>query len=163
MRLTQSVAGTMPVFNRTIFGTGSVSMSATELKVDRKNIATLVLSPTVSSIAKLAQLEANWDNCGSARPEPAAIQRARTLVEGFYRFAGAAGAVTSQWSPPHISASEDGEVVMEWWHNAHKLTVYVSGTTAQYLKVWGPNITTQMEDGLLEGNQFQGLWLWLNA
>lgn len=163
MRLTNSTAGATPTFNRTILGYSSVSSSTTTLKVEPDNIAFLVLSPTYSAIGRLSQLNDDWDGCGSTKPNPAAIQRAMTMLEGFYRTASVAGGAPYQWVAPHISASEDGEVVMEWWSGAHKLTVYVGETSAQYLKVWGTNITTQMADGAIEGNQFQGLWLWLNV
>jgi hypothetical protein len=161
MRLT-NLSGT-PTFNRTILGYSSVSSSTTTLKVDRDNISTLILSSTLAAIAQLGTLEDDWDGYGSAKPSPAAIQRAMTLVERFYRAASVEGGTPHQWIHPHVSASEEGEVVMEWWKDSHKLTTYVDDGGAQYLKVWGTNIQTQMADGTIVGNQFQGLWLWLNA
>lgn len=163
MRLTNNLTRANPTFNGTILGYSSVSSYTTNLKVDAVNIATLVLSPALSAIARLSRLEDNWDGCGSIKPTSAAVQHAMTLVERFYKSVAFAGTSPHQWVSPHISASEDGEIVMEWWHNSHKLTVYVGEAAPQYLKVWGPNMATQMADGVVEGNQFQGLWLWLNA
>lgn len=163
MRLTPSIAGNTPTFNPTIFGNSSVYLLRTDLKVDRTNIATLVISPTLSAITTLSQLDINWDGCGSARPSPAAIQRATVMVESFYRLVAANSKASGQWVDPHVSASEEGEVVLEWWNDAHKLTLYIGEKSAQYLRVWGTNISTQMDDGMIEGNHFQGLWLWLNA
>jgi hypothetical protein len=162
MRLTNNIAGA-PTFNQTILGSSSISSSTTTLKVAPSSITSFVLSPTFSAIGKLSHLEEDWDGCGSSKPSPTAIQRAITLVERFYKSIAFAAGIPHQWVVPHISASEEGEVVMEWWSNNHKLTVYVGEAVPQYLKVWGPNIATQMADGEIEGSQFLGLWLWLNA
>jgi len=60
-----------------------------------------------------------------------------------------------------VSANEDGDVVMEWWHGVRKLTIYVGARAAGYIKVWGPRIDKDMEDGqVVEGN-VRPLWLWL--
>jgi hypothetical protein len=34
-----------------------------------------------------------------------------------------------------------------WWNDPRKLTVYCTAEDANYVKVWGPDMVTQMEDG----------------
>jgi hypothetical protein len=48
---------------------------------------------------------------------------------------------------PHVTSSAEGEVVFEWWNDPRKLTVYCTAEDANYVKVWGPDMVTQMEDG----------------
>lgn len=50
----------------------------------------------------------------------------------------------------------------EWWCGAHKLTIYLSSKTPEYLKVWGDDLDSEMESGTLNSFQeFITLWSWL--
>lgn len=42
------------------------------------------------------------------------------------------------------SKSLDGDHVMEIWHEKRKITFYVDGESDQIIRVWGPNIITEM-------------------
>jgi hypothetical protein len=64
---------------------------------------------------------------------------------------------------PHVTASPDDEVVMEWWRGARKLTVYVTAGAAEFVRVWGANIFEDMDDGVIDGpREMLVLWRWLN-
>ena len=66
------------------------------------------------------------------------------------------------WLPPHVSRSPIGEVVLEWWHGARKLTVYVGEHALEYVRVWGPDIESEMADGpITGGGDLASLLRWL--
>ena len=114
---------------------------------------------TVNCIDALHDLSENWGGCDMAAPEPAAIEQAKRWIASMYRDAKLAG---YPWMDPHVSAGEDGDVSFEWWNSQNKLTVYVSASGTLLLKVWGPNITSQMSEGVAEtASERQAAWAWL--
>ncbi|TAJ19430.1 MAG: hypothetical protein EPO60_07180 [Rugosibacter sp.] len=70
-----------------------------------------------------------------------------------------------EWRTPHITASENGEVVFEWWRGNHELTLYFGADhQAEFIKVWGTHIKNEMADGqLIEPVGILTLWKWLGA
>ena len=109
------------------------------------------------SIDRVAALPQNWDGHGSVRPLPSAVERARQLLEEAFR----AVHRTAGWQAPYISASEDGEIVFEWWNGARKLTIYIGPEHSTFLKSWGPNVLEEMSDGVLAQNWDPEHWVWL--
>ena len=68
------------------------------------------------------------------------------------------------WGEPLVNLSIDSEIVFEWWHGTNKLTVYILGNTAEYIKVWGTDIDSEMEDGTSSSPaELMALWKWLVA
>jgi hypothetical protein len=66
------------------------------------------------------------------------------------------------WGEPLVNLSFDSEIVFEWWHGTKKLTVYILGNTAEYIKVWGTDIDNEMEDGTCSSPaELTDLWKWL--
>lgn len=66
------------------------------------------------------------------------------------------------WGEPLVNLSFDSEIVFEWWHGTKKLTVYILGNTAEYIKVWGTDIDDEMEDGTASSPaELTDLWKWL--
>jgi hypothetical protein len=59
----------------------------------------------------------------------------------------------ARMSDPHVSASPNGEVVLEWWSVVRKLTVYVGEDSRDYVQVWGPDIDRNMNDGEVRGGE----------
>jgi hypothetical protein len=108
-------------------------------------------------IDQVASLPINWDGHGSAKPNEYAVEKARQLLEDAYREANA----TIGWQSPYISASEDGEIIFEWWNGVRKLTIYVGAEQSTFLKSWGPHIVDEMEDGILPQSWDPALWVWL--
>src|SRR5437879_4522243 len=41
------------------------------------------------------------------------------------------------WIDPLITASEEGEVLFDWWRGNKRLTVYVQADGATYSRLWG--------------------------
>jgi len=65
------------------------------------------------------------------------------------------------WSEPLVNAF-DSELVFEWWHGGKKITMYFSEANAEFIKVWGADIDSEMEDGTAKTNeQIESLWQWL--
>ena len=72
--------------------------------------------------------------------------------------------IDSDWKPPHVSASEDGDVTFEWWNGEKKLTIYIRATRPEYIIAWGADIDNEMSDGVIAtGGQFNEMWRWLRA
>lgn len=107
---------------------------------------------------RIALLPDDWDGHGSVRPNSLAIENARQFLEEAYRQSEAVGG----WQAPHISSSEDGEVVFEWWNGNRKLTIYAGPQELTYLKSWGPHVVHDMEDGALPEDGICSLWTWLS-
>jgi hypothetical protein len=64
---------------------------------------------------------------------------------------------------PNRSNGSFGEDVIEWWHGDRKLTVYLDDDKIDYLKVWGPDVHSQMQEGELDSDErLRELWAWLN-
>ena len=69
------------------------------------------------------------------------------------------------WSTPMININDDLEIVLEWWNKDRKLTFYVNQSDLEYIKVWGADIDTEMEDGLINFKQdcsIGKLWQWIS-
>jgi hypothetical protein len=113
-------------------------------------------------LRRLFALPENWDGHGSAKPVFQAVARAYRAVLEMYQLAALSG---SGWTNPNVTADETGAVVLEWWRGPRKLTIYVTATEASYVRVWGNNIDTEMEDGPIDSIQydFTPLWGWLNS
>lgn len=70
--------------------------------------------------------------------------------------------LASDWSPPHVTSSPTGEVVLEWWKDPRKLTVYVSDDTVDYVMSWGPSLSSDMAEGTAtKADQALAIWNWL--
>ena len=107
------------------------------------------------------ELADNWDGYGSPAPTTEVIVYAREALAMLH--AGALAQNTT-WTEPHISCNERGQVTLEWWKGSQTLTLYVrSGNKLDYLKAWGCNIESEMENGSVEGiADFIALSRWLN-
>ncbi len=69
------------------------------------------------------------------------------------------------WSTPMINVSDDLDVVLEWWHKNKNLAFYINQATTDYIKVWGSDIDTEMEDGLINSvhdGSIAKLWQWIS-
>jgi hypothetical protein len=93
----------------------------------------------------LESLEDDWDGHGSAAPSPEVIEYAR---EVFALIQASALARCIEWTGPHVGCNERGQISLEWWNKQRTLTVFVrSAERVDFLKSWGANIETEMEDG----------------
>lgn len=67
------------------------------------------------------------------------------------------------WRRPHISSTEAGEVVFEWWNKDRNLTLYFSDEGAEYIEVWGPDMDNDMVSSTLTNWSFAARWLRLHS
>lgn len=126
----------------------------------KSSIFNLSLQGLRQKLTALQGLPENWDGAGSAKPNPLAISNAMNWLEQIYSQIVSA---QLEWRTPHISASEEGEAVFEWWRDDHKLTVYFGADKAEFIQVWGTHIKNEMADGRLEATGILSLWKWLSA
>lgn len=123
-------------------------------------IERIALNSLKQSVNNLSDLGEDWDGFGSAQPKATSIRYAKIFVESLFQ---EATSTRLPWIQPHVTASEEGDVVFEWWNGAHKLTVYANESSADYIQVWGPDIVMNMKDGPIEPGTIEGLWRWLQA
>lgn len=124
------------------------------------DVTYLVLQGLKQKLRDLQSLPENWDGHGSVQPNPLSIANALAWLEQIYTqiISG-----KLEWCAPHITASEDGEVMFEWWHGDRKLTLYFGyDNQAEFIRVWGTHIKNEMNDGELEVAEVINLWKWLN-
>jgi hypothetical protein len=68
------------------------------------------------------------------------------------------------WRSPHMTSTEQGEIVCEWWRSDKKLTVYFGDDGAEFIKVWGTDIEKDMESGELASEwDVVAAWCWLQS
>lgn len=66
------------------------------------------------------------------------------------------------WIRPHVTSNPDGEVVFEWWHGVKKMTIYVSEQSVDFVRVWGTDIHSRIDEGNAESTSVcRSLWIWL--
>jgi len=113
-----------------------------------------------AALRNLAAMPADWDGVGSAKPSADAIANASARLPELFRLAGG----HSSWHAPHISADEAGDITFEWWVADRKVTLYFGADSMLVVKVWGPNIATEMEDlPIHHVSEFGDVWTWLNG
>ena len=108
--------------------------------------------------AVLAQRENNWDGYGSKKPTELTLSHAENLIEELFDTIISA---EHPWIPPFISSDEDGYVTVEWYEEERELHLLVGENEAEYLRVWGTNIDTNMDEGFLNRDNYLALWEWL--
>ena len=128
------------------------------------------IDDTFHSILCLLRMREGWNGKDFARPNPYAIANALNFVMLLFNDA-VAGRLP--WISPNATANADGDVVLEWWAaGSKKLTTYfMSDGTAEYIKSWGPDVESEMEDGILDTERADAaviqesprykLWDWL--
>ncbi len=117
-------------------------------------------------LEELSDYPEGWDGGDSAAPSELAIGNARQFLQEAFRSAIRATeqrSASSEWRRPHISASEDGQIVFEWWNGDRKLTLYFGDEpdSASFIRSWGPHVINEMEDGPFSPEDFGAHWAWL--
>ena len=114
---------------------------------------------TRNKLRDMLSWQENWNGYDASRPNPSSIQRASRWISKMRMDASATG---KPWREPHVVPDENGDIAFEWWNDGRNLTVYVSPNVIDYLKVWGSDIDSEMEDGLIATpKDDQALWHWL--
>ncbi len=100
-----------------------------------------------------------WNGYDACAPKYEAVQYADHWVELFYQEVRDLG---WGWIEPNMTASAEGEVVFEWRHSTKALTIYIGNEIAEYVKDWGADMNTEMEDGYANSPSIRlALWKWL--
>jgi len=147
-------------------GSGSATQSNTAAIILRNedfDVSPLALAQVKLRFDDIKGLAPNWDGFGSAKPDSRAVELAVSALSEFFR---GAALTPYGWSNPHVSANESGGIVLEWWREPRKLTVYVTMADISYIRVWGDDVETEMDEGDLTGNprlEFGSIWSWLNS
>jgi hypothetical protein len=105
------------------------------------------------------ELEARISGLGEVSPD--AITRTAIWLSRLQRAIANRG---QDWYEPHLTAGPEHELVCEWWFNDRKLTVYISDDDAEFIRVWGANIETEMDEGDAEDDiEILQAWQWLTT
>ncbi|CBN55687.1 hypothetical protein OSCI_2310005 [Kamptonema sp. PCC 6506] len=66
------------------------------------------------------------------------------------------------WCDPLLNISFENEIVLEWWNQEKKITIYVYEEVIDYIKVWGADMDNEMEDGSISLDEdLTDLWQWI--
>ncbi len=99
------------------------------------------------AFASLQGLSDDWDGRGSLAPSPAILDAAREALALLQSGALARGV---PWTEPHVGVNERGQPTLEWWAGEKSLTIFIRAEgRIEYLKSWGTDIESEMEDGQL--------------
>jgi hypothetical protein len=139
----------------------SIKNQAAYLHGGPHDLSVLLVTASIGKLNALEVLGTNWDGFESDKPNAHAIANATMLLPVFFH---AAFEARYTWVQPHVGANEVGDITFEWWNKNRKLTLYISSNEVDYIKVWGADIDTEMEDGKLDSDiEFAALWQWLCA
>jgi hypothetical protein len=71
-------------------------------------------------------------------------------------------ALDRDFGTPNIGIGHNDELVLEWWKGRRKLSLYVGPNRTDFIKIWGPDVDTEMADGMVDnGETLVGLFHWL--
>lgn len=111
----------------------------------------LTLHETFRRLEQLESLSNDWDGYGSLAATPHIIRNARKCIVSLR---AQLARLDQPWLRPFLNLSENGDVVAEWWKGSRKLTLYISQADVHFVKVWGTNIESEMEDDSLSAYRF---------
>jgi hypothetical protein len=119
------------------------------------------LDKTLDDIDALLTWPEEWDGYQVA-PSHDAVRHARSWISSLYEEVEDVLTGSREWIDPLVVADAHRNVVFEWLKNHNRLVIYVSPDRIEYLKVWGPDIWSAMEDGNVETPKERlALWRWL--
>ena len=126
---------------------------------DVREFALEEILPTLAGIYALLTWPNGWNGYDACAPKYDAVQHACYWIGMFYLEVMDAHL---NWFEPNVTASAEGEVLLEWRQGAKCLTIYVGNQSAEYVKDWGADINTEMEDGSADSLTIRrALWKWL--
>ena len=106
----------------------------------------------------LAQREDNWDGYESKKPNQLALDHAKFLMVDLLDTIISA---EYTWITPFIFSDEDGYITAEWYEEERELHIQIRENEAEYLRVWGINIDSEMCEGFLSRDNYLTHWKWL--
>jgi hypothetical protein len=117
-------------------------------------------------ITKFPELNPATDRLAKLNDQIAPNTRTRTLHTTFKLLARLFEIAQKNdlwWGLPLINVGFDSEVILEWWHKDRKLDFDILSSNIDYMKVWGADIDSEMEDGSITINEsvLTSLWKWI--
>lgn len=117
------------------------------------------LYSTLQSLEALYDLGENWNGYEVSAPNPDSIEKAKQWLHEIHNDAKCNN---HRWFSPHVTANEEGDIVLEWVRGRKRLSVYISSSEAWYIKAWGPSIQYEMSDGTVTtASDRIALWTWI--
>lgn len=120
------------------------------------------LNTVLAKIQNLSSWAENWHDLDSLAPHSETIVFAQQWISEFFKMLNNEGL---GWLEPNITVGSDADIVFEWWYTIKQLVIYIkAGEPIMYLKVWGPDTSSEMTDGYLN-NIYEtfSLWEWLKS
>ncbi len=108
--------------------------------------------------AALAKREDNWDGRGSQKPTVSTLIHGKKVIDAMLDSVISSG---YQCDTPSISSDGFGNVTAVWYKNERQLHLQIGEQEAEYFKVWGTNIDTEMDVDFLKPENYLTLWKWL--
>ena len=106
----------------------------------------------------LSQRKDDWDGHGSPKPTHLTLAHAKGVMDALLESVVSNG---YWWDTPSISSDEDGDVTVVWYEDERQLHLQIGEHEAEYFKVWGTNIDTEMDVDFLKPDDYLTLWKWL--
>ncbi len=106
----------------------------------------------------LSQREDNWDGRGSQKPTELTLVHAKAIMNALVDSVPSVG---YRCDTPSISSDGFGNITAVWYQNERQLHFQIGEHEAEYFKVWGTNIDTEMDVDYLKPENYLTLWKWL--
>lgn len=107
----------------------------------------------------LAKREDNWDGRGSQKPNVLTLIHGKKVIDAMLDSVISSG---YECDTPSISSDGFGNVTAVWYKNERQLHLQIGEQEAEYFKVWGTNIDTEMDVDFLKPENYLTLWKWYN-
>ncbi|MBR8828429.1 MAG: hypothetical protein DSM107014_11115 [Gomphosphaeria aponina SAG 52.96 = DSM 107014] len=112
------------------------------------------------NLDKFSYLQSQLTEKDKSLISPKVLKKANNLIE---KIKSIAKVNCLWWSVPLINVTEAQEIVLEWWNKTKKITIYIDQETIDYIKVWGPDMDNEMEEGSITLDQdLKNFWNWIN-
>ena len=120
----------------------------------------VVLNEIFGQLDTVFRWSENWDDEDpeSEKPSEHAIDRAKQVVG---EFLGAVNLAGHTCHAPVISYDQEGYINMVWRNGKHELYLDMTEDDIEYTKIWGINIDSEMDIGVLNRDNYLTLWEWL--
>lgn len=90
---------------------------------------------------------------------PRSLRHAHTFLRRLFLLLHLKG---KPWYEPHLGSEGHGDVEFSWSYGGKSLSFSITDSAVYYLKVWGPQIDTEMEDGVVsDDSDLIALWHWM--